>query len=388
MTYPAVEVVDIVVEEPQGAGRPARPAPSRLLVPLLAGIFTVLAIGGLRLASSLLVPIAVALFLTLLLGPVVREMRKRGIREGLSAGLLVFGTITLLGAGMGALIGPAGEWLNRAPDTLRQVARKVRNLGPLSALQATAFSVAQATGSDADSAAPRVQLASRSTLQRLGWTTASAAAGVLTVAFLTYFLLATGAMFRRKIAHVFPDGERRTRMKRALYEIERQMSRYLLINTLISVTVGVATFLWLSAIGMPNALLWGAVAGVLNYVPYVGALVTVTLIGVVALATFEGSERVLLACGGFVAINLLESNLLTPIVLGRKMPLNTVAVFVSLLFWGWVWGVAGVIMAVPLTVMIQVICSHSERFRPIAILLGNWGAPPTRSPLAARYDAS
>jgi len=91
-----------------------------------------------------------------------------------------------------------------------------------------------------------------------------------------------------------------------------------------------------------------------------------------------------LACGGFIAINLLESNLLTPMVLGRKMPLNTVAVFVSLLFWGWVWGVIGVIMAVPITVMIQVVSSHSERFRSVSILLGNWG----QRPLAGRAEPS
>ena len=373
MAYPVGEVND------GGAGRAERPAPSRLLVPLLAGIFTVLAIAGLRLASSLLLPIAVAVFLTLLLGPVVRELRKRGVAEGLSAGLIVFGTVALLGAGLGALIGPAGEWLNRAPETLRKVEWKLRNLRPLTAIEATASSVAKATGSNDDPTAPRVMLATESPLKRVGWTTASAIAGVLTVAFLTYFLLATGAMFRRKVAHVFPDGSRRTRMKRALYEIERQMSRYLFINTMISITVGAATSIWLTIIGMPNPLLWGAVAAVLNYVPYLGALVTVALIGIVALATFDGTERVLLACGGFMGINLLESNLLTPMVLGRKMPLNAVAVFVSLLFWGWVWGITGVIMAVPLTVMIQVVCSHSERFRAIAILLGNWGASGVRT---------
>jgi predicted PurR-regulated permease PerM len=82
----------------------------------------------------------------------------------------------------------------------------------------------------------------------------------------------------------------------------------------------------------------------------------------------------LLACGGFLLIDLLKGNLVTPWVLGRRVPLNTVAVFLSLLFWGWIWGIPGVIMAVPLTVMIQVICSHSERFRGVAIVLGNWGS--------------
>src|SRR5687768_5823643 len=136
----------------------------------------------------------------------------------------------------------------------------------------------------------------------------------------------------------------------------------------------VATWGLLAAIGIPNPILWGFVAGVLNYIPYLGALVTVILIGVVSLASFDGTEHVVLACGGFLLLDLVKGNLLSPMVIGRKMPLNTAAVFVSLLFWGWVWGIPGVIMAVPLTVMIQEISSHSERFRGVGILLGQWGS--------------
>ena len=213
-----------------------------------------------------------------------------------------------------------------------------------------------------------------SPLRQFGWTTAHMISGIFTVVFLTYFLLASGSMFRRKIAYLFPSGTQRTRIKRALFEIEEQMSRYLLINTLISGCVATATWAFLAAIGMPNPFLWGVVAGVLNNVPYIGSLITLILIGFVALASFDGSGVLLLACGGFILIHVITCNLLAPMVLGRKMPLNTVAVLISLLFWGWVWGIVGVIMAVPITVMIQVVCTHSERFRGVSILLGNWGA--------------
>lgn len=352
---------------------------------MLAGIFAVLVIAGLRLASSLLVPIAVALLLTLLLGPLVRGMRKYNVPEGVGAALIVFGTMAALSVAIGVLAGPAADWLRRAPETLRSVQGKLRDMEPVTTIQATATSMAQVTGaSSADTAAPRFQVVSPSALQQVGWTTANAVTGILTVVFLTYFLLASGSMFRRKIAHLFPGGSQRMHIKRALFEIEDQMSRYLLINTSISIAVGAATWAFLAALGMPNALLWGAVAAVLNYIPYLGALMTVALIGIVALASFDGTGTMVLACGGFIAINLLESNLLTPMVLGRKMPLNTVAVFVSLLFWGWVWGVIGVIMAVPITVMIQVVSSHSERFRSVSILLGNWG----QRPLAGRAEPS
>ena len=374
MTDLAAQVRELI-EAP--ANRPARVASfsSRLLVPLLAAILAVLAIAGLQYASSLLVPIAVALLLTLLLGPLVRWMSRCGVAEPVSAGIIVFGAITLIACAMVVLSTPATEWLRRAPSTMRRVEDKLRTIEPMSEIQATATSISRLAGATTpDSTTPRIQVATAGPLEHMGWTTARIVSGVLTVLFLTFFLLASGSMFRRKIAYLFPGGIQRTRIKRALAEIEAQMSRYLLLNTLISIGFGCATWALLAIIGVPNPVLWGAMAGVLNFIPYIGAFVTVVLIGIVTLATFDGTQEMVLACGGFLMIDLLKGNLVAPMLLGRRMPLNTVAVLLSVLFWGWVWGVVGAIMAVPLTVMIQVICSHSERFRGVAIVLGNWGS--------------
>jgi predicted PurR-regulated permease PerM len=375
VTQLAVEIREVAVDTP-GAGQPSRPAffSSRFFGPLLAAIFAVLGIAGLQFAGSLFVPIAVALLLTLLLGPLVRGMSRYGVAEPVGAALIIFGALASIGLAIVVLAAPATDWLRRAPDTLRQVEARLRNIEPVTAIQATATTLTQATRVSTDSGPARVQLVTQSPLQKLGWRTANAVGELLTVLFLTYFLLASGSMFRRKIAYLFPTGAQRTRIKRALFEIEQQMSRYLLTNTLISIGFGVATWGLLAIIGVPNPVLWGAVAGVSNFIPYLGAFVTVVLIGFVTLATFDGTRHVVLACGGFLLLDLLKGNLFGPMVLGRRMPLNTVAVFVSLLFWGWVWGISGVIMAVPLTVMLQVICSHSERFRGVSILLGNWGA--------------
>jgi predicted PurR-regulated permease PerM len=346
-----------------------------LLVPLLAAILGVLAIAGLQFASSLLAPIAVALLLTLLLGPLVRGMSRYGVAEPVAAGIIVFGAISVMAAAMVVLSTPATDWLRRAPATMRQVETKLRTIEPVNAIQATATSLARLAGvAGTDSTTPRIQVAAAGPLEHVGWTSARIFAGGLTVVFLTYFLLASGSMFRRKIAYLFPSGAHRTRIKRALAEIEEQMSRYLLLNTMISLGFGLGTWMLLAMIGVPNPVLWGALAGVLNFIPYVGAFVTVVLIGIVTLATFDGTQRMFLACGGFLLLDLLKGHLVGPLLLGRRMPLNTVAVLLSLLFWGWVWGIVGAIMAVPLTVMIQVIASHSERFRGVAIVLGNWGA--------------
>lgn len=375
MSDVAIQVQELI--ESPGAGRPSRPAPfsSQLFIPLLAGILGVLGIAGLKFASSLLVPIVVALLLTLLLGPLVRWMCRYGVVEPVAAGIIVFGTVMLIVSSVVALSAPATEWLRRAPATMHLVEEKLRSIEPVSAIQATATSLAHLAGiAGTDTAAATIQVVPPGPLQDVGWTTAHVVGGILTVIFLTFFLLASGSMFRRKVAYLVPGGAQRTRMKRALFEIEQQMSKYLLINTVISIGFGLATWALLALIGVPNPMLWAAVAGVLNFIPYLGAAATVVLIGIVTLATFDGTQETLLACGGFLLIDLIKGHFVSPVIFGRRMPLNTVAVLLSLLFWGWVWGIVGVIIAVPLTVMIQIICSHSERFRGVGIVLGNWGA--------------
>ena len=345
------------------------------MIPLLAGILVVLGIAGLQFASSLLVPIVVAVLLSLLLNPLVRWMCRYGVAESVAAGIIVFGTVILIICAVMVLSGPATEWLRGAPATMHRVEEKLRSIEPLSAIQATAISLAHLAGAAGpDSSAATIQVVPPGPLQGMGWTTAHVVGGILTIVFLTFFLLASGSMFRRKIAYLVPGGTQRTRIKRALFEIEQQMSRYLLINTLISIGFGIGTWALLEAIGVPNALLWATVAGLSNFIPYLGAAATVVLIGIVTLATFDGTQETVLACGGFLLLDLIKGHFVSPMVMGRSMPLNTVAVLLSLLFWGWVWGIMGVIVAVPLTVMIQVICSHSERFRGVGIVLGNWGA--------------
>jgi predicted PurR-regulated permease PerM len=375
VTDVAIQVQELI--ESPGASRPSRLVPfaSHLLIPLLAAILAVLGIAGLQFASSLLVPIVAAVLLTLLLGPLVRWMCRFGVVEPVAAGIIVFGTVILIISAVVVLSGPATDWLRRAPATMHQVEEKLRAIEPLSAIQATAMSLAHLTGAaGSDSSAATIQVVPPGPLSEMGWTTAHVVGGLLTVVFLTFFLLASGSMFRRKVAYLVPGGVQRTRMKRALYEIEQQMSRYLLINTVISMGFGLATWGLLALIGVPNAILWGTLAGFSNYIPYLGAAATVVMIGIVTLATFDGTQATILACGGFLLLDLIKGHLVCPLVLGRRLPLNTVAILLSLLFWGWVWGIMGVIIAVPLTVMIQIICSHSERFRGVGIVLGNWGA--------------
>ena len=334
---------------------------------LLIGIFLILLTAALRFGAGLLLPIAIAVLFTLLLDPPVRVLNRLGLSTTVGAALVVFGTLGVLVTGGTLLAGPAANWVETAPKTLAQVQNKVRRM--LRPLQETARKVDQVTATPTPGGTQSVQIKTPGLLQRVTGSTTTIAATAITVVFLTYFLLAMLPAFRKKLAEMIGTRAGARSMEEVLTEIEVQMSRYMLLNTLTSVGVGLATWGFLAAVGLPNALLWGVAACFLNFIPYAGALVTVALVGIAALVAFDSTGRIILAMSGCAAINLLEGNLVTPHLMGKHLPLNPVAIFVSLLYWGWVWGPAGALLAVPITVMLQVIFSRIETLRPIAILL-------------------
>jgi predicted PurR-regulated permease PerM len=353
---------------PSRASIPAAPGGRGLLVTIVI----ILVVAALHLAGALLIPIVVSVLLSLLLGPQVRWLRLRGVPEWVGAAGLVFGTIGLLMAGTGLLAGPAATWIQRSPKLVSQVEAKVRRaIRPFSAIQKAAQQVDKATSGSGGGTSRTVEMKTPGLMQTAGAGTAAAAGTTMVVAFLTYFLLATGQQLRQRIVGLSLEPPDQERVEQALNEIERQTSRYLVLTTMISIGVGGATFALLRISGVPSAGFWGVVAGVLNFIPYAGALITAVLIGAAAFLAFDGVQIPLIVVGGFFLIHLISGNIVTPAVLGRKLPLNTVALFVCLLFWGWVWGIPGAILAVPLTVVLKVVCDHVDRLRPVALLLHN-----------------
>jgi predicted PurR-regulated permease PerM len=363
----------VEVPETRRAGPGQGPAlrVPRLATALLAGIFLILALAALRAASTVLIPVTIALLLSLLLTTPAQWLTARGLPYGASAAVAVFGTWALLLGAVAMLAMPASDWLGRAPEAFDRFEGRVRRImRPLAAIQKTAETVeAVATGETPDARpTPTVKVQQPGIAQRMTGSTLSLAGTALAVVFLTYFLVAAGPRTRRRIAAIAGRARQET-VEAALAEIEVQVARYLLYSTLVSVGVGLATFVLLAAVGMPNAALWGVVAAVLNYIPYVGALVTLVVIVLAGLFTFDGTREVLVMGGGFFALNMLEGNLVTPWLLGRKLPLNAVSIFVGLLFWGWLWGVAGAVLAVPLMVLIKIVCDHVGPLKPVALLM-------------------
>lgn len=337
-----------------------------------AAILVIVAIGALKLASDLVLPIVISIMLTMLLQPLLGWLRGRRIPEPVGAALLVFGSVALFVTATYQLSGPAAKWIEQAPRSLTNVERKLRRVsGKLDALKETAEKVEEVTGAAARDDAPVVQVAQPPLAQRLGNGGIGAIGGALSVMFLTYFLLAATPLFRRKLAMVIPGRADRGSIERLLLTIEGHMSRYLWLSVVINSVVGLLTWGLLALLEFPNAMLWGAAAGILNFAPYVGALLTVSAIALVGIATFDTFTPAIWGVLGFTVINLIESNLLTPSLMGKKLPVNAAAVFLGLMFFGWLWGFTGAVLAVPLTVMVQVVTASIPATHSISVFLDN-----------------
>lgn len=334
------------------------------------GSFIILVIAALKLGSALALPIVVAVLLSLLLTSPLAWLGRHRIPAPVGAAILVFGSVVAFVIGLGFLADPAAQWMAEAPRNLAKAEQKLRSIaGPLHSIQETAAKMDDATDMGAPGDAQVVKLAKPGMLQRISGGSATFAANAVAVIFLSYFLLAAAPVFRRKLATVLPVRAERGKVEEVVQEIETHMSRYLWLTTVVNLIVGLVTWGLLALLGYPNAALFGAIAGVLNYIPYIGALVTVAVIGFAGMVSFPGLQPALLGAGGFFALNMLEANLLTPLVLGSRLPLNAAALFLGLMFFGWMWGITGAVLAVPLTVMLQVVCARIPALQPFSVFL-------------------
>ena len=186
---------------------------------------------------------------------------------------------------------------------------------------------------------------------------------------LSLFLLASGTMFYEKIIQSFARLSEKKRALRVVYDVEREISRYLLTVALINAGLGAAIALGLWALGMPNPFVWGAAAALLNFLPYVGALTTILLVAAIALISFDSLGYALLAPGLVILCNIVEGQIITPLVVGRRLEINAVAIFIAVAFWSWLWGFVGALIAVPLLVVVKVFCDHFDSLQHVGNFL-------------------
>lgn len=340
----------------------------------LSGIFVLLVFYTLYFARGFFLPVVLALLLTFLLAPLVRGLTRLRIPGTIAAAIVI---LTLLGGTVYAvysLSGPAADWIERAPQGMRRVERRIRDIQrPVEEVRQAAEQVEERVEEIAGGTRQRpreVQVEGRTLTSIVLGQTQAFLAGAVVMVILLYFLLASGDLFLRKLVRVLP----RLSDKKAAIEIARatedHISKYLTTVTLINVGLGVAVGIAMRLAGMPNPVLWGVAAGLLNFVPYLGPLVAAGMIALVSLLTFEEVGRALVAPGLYLGLNALEGYLFTPLLLGRRLLLNPVMIFLGIIFWGWLWGIPGALLAVPILATFKIFCDHIEPLAPIGEFLG------------------
>jgi predicted PurR-regulated permease PerM len=320
-------------------------------------------------ARPFLLPLAFALLLNFLLSPLVRALARWRIRPPLGAALVVLGMLGGLGFGVYELAGPVSSWATKAPETLTDAQRKIREL--LRPIERASRQVESAAGSVAPaSTAPEVVVRKPSTLSRLLGVTQHFAAAVLEVVILLYFLLAAGDLFLQKLIKVLPTRTDKRKAVEIAREAEASISTYLLTTAAVNVGEGIVVAGAMYLLGMPNPLLWGALVAVLEFIPYVGAVAAVGILGVAAITVFDSLGHALLVPGVFLLINVIQANLVSPWLLGHRLALNPVAILVGLAFWFWIWGIPGAFIAVPLLATFKIFCDRIESLAAVGEFLG------------------
>lgn len=336
----------------------------------LVGLFVLATLYTLRLARPFILPVVFALLLDFLLTPAVRWLRKLRVPEPVGAALVLLALVGVI-AGIGYnLAAPAASWVQRAPETMATARERLAVLRrPVEQVTRAAEQVQSATDVDGDDT-QQVEIAGPSLTRQAFGGTMSVLGFVSIAGFLTYFLLAAGDLFLQKLISVLPQFRDKKRAVSIAREIEEQVSIHIFTTTAINAGVGVLTGIAMWLLGMPNPALWGLVAGLLNYMPYIGAFATIAVLGTAALVSFDTLGQALLVPGSFFVINLIEANIVTPLVLGNRLRLNTVALFIGMMFWWYVWGIPGALMAVPMMATIKIFCDHFEDLAPVGEFLG------------------
>ena len=325
----------------------------------------------LYIAREFLIPIVFALLLNFLLSPLIRRMVRLRVKPPIGAALLVLLLITAVAEGAYQLAGPAQRWAMTAPQSFARAEQKLRSIiRPVQQVTQNVARAADAVAAPNERAPSVVVQAGPSVSSRLFGTTQRIAAGLLEIFILLYFLLAGGDLFLQKLIKVLPHFNDKVKAVEIARATEAAVSAYLSTAFLINIVEGavVAGVLWL--LGMPNVLLWGALVACFEFVPYLGALAVVIVLAVAGLTTYDEVPRALLVPGSFLAINLLQANLVTPMLLGHRLTLNPVAIFIGLAFFFWIWGVPGAFLAVPLLASFKIFCDHIESLAAIGEFLG------------------
>jgi len=355
--------------EPLSAEPAAATAAKATLVQIVMIVLGLVAF--LYFARPVVLPVFLACVAGMALKPLIRWLSCCHIPPALSAAGVLCLLVAVIGIGFFQLGRPALTWMNQAPQHMTDLRQRVLKIFP----RLTRFSQAAAAVNNLGATENQQEITtvvevktSRVPSTFINWT-GTFLAGVGETLVLLYLLLASGDLFLQKLVRVMPTLRDKVHAVEISREIQQNISNYLFSVSLINIGLGMVVGGGLYFMGVPNAAMWGTLAAVLNFVPYFGPVAGVIVLGTVGLLTFDTLWQGLLPSAWYLLLHLLEANLITPVLLGRRFTLNPVVVFVSLIFWTWLWGVPGALLSVPILVSIKVVCDRVPTFSSVSELL-------------------
>ena len=373
-------------ERAQAAMRRVRfsvPNVTLTLLTVLAVLYTLWA------AAEIVLPLVLAVVLNLLLAPAMRFLHERlRLPRTLAALLLIILLFSVIGMIGLAISVPASGWIAKAPQSLPELQKKLGFLRePVALFQ---HGIAQVQGMMEQGGGAQGGQGGGQTVTVHQGGGAAAVGGVLlsgtraalgevfTLLLLLFFLLSSGDTLLRRFVEVLPSLADKQRAVQIASAVQRNISAYLATITVMNAIVGVLNGLQVWAWGMPDPLLWGTVAFLLNYIPILGPLTGVVIFFFVGLFTFASIWHAVLPAAVYLLIHLMEGETVTPMLLARRFTLNPVLVIFSLMFWDWLWGIPGAFLSVPLLAVFKILCDHVEGLTPIGHMLGGPERPGRR----------
>jgi predicted PurR-regulated permease PerM len=368
-----VPAKDVPGSEPPSA--PLSAAAATKTTPVQIVLIVLGVIAFLYFARPVVLPVFLACVAGMTLKPLIRWLSYCHIPPALSAAVVLCLLVAAVGIGFFQLGRPALTWMNEAPQHMTALRQRVQKMFPRIARFSQAAAAVNNLGAteeekkEEQKKTPTVEVKdSRGTSSILNWT-GTLLVGIGETLVLVYLLLASGDLFLQKLVRVMPTLSDKKRAVEVSHEIQQNISNYLFSVSLINIGLGIVVSGGLYFMGVPNAAMWGMLVAVLNFVPYFGPVAGVLLLATVGLLTFDTLWQGLLPPAWYLVLHLLEANLITPVLLGRRFTLNPAVIFVSLIFWTWLWGVPGALLSVPILVSIKVVCDRVPAMSPVSELL-------------------
>jgi predicted PurR-regulated permease PerM len=360
---PVANTRSAILPELQGLGAKS------LAMSLLAALAI---LYSLYFAADILLPVSLAIYLNLLLSPLIRRLQRVGIPQAASALVVVVLLVWIVVAAISVLNEPAQQWISQAPERLRDLRTNLANVKqPMENIQELSNEMKGMADLDkaGEEVVQKVEIEKPDLVSQLVERLPTSVTSIGIVIFLTFFLLASTGNFSRKFTHMGRCFAERRRILMVISDIRKSISTYLVTITCINTVLGFAVTGTMYLLGFEDPWMWGIVAGLLNFIPYIGPMVTILVLAFVGITTFPDSIKAAISPLLYFCLSTVEGQVITPMVIGQRLELSPVAVFLFLVFWGWIWGPIGMLLAVPIMVGIKIVLENSPSVSALAPLL-------------------